>query len=144
MEPTYEHLELAYKISMDAHAGQKYGKRDYYFVHVCAVEDKVREMFGNCFKLRIVALQHDNLEDSNKYTVENMVDYFGTEIADAIVAITKFEDESRNKYIERVKQNDLALKVKICDTLCNLEAAIKIQDAKRIVRYSEQLAMLYK
>ena len=144
MELTYKHLELAYKVAMDAHAGQKYGKRDYYFAHVCAVEDKVQELFGECLKLRIVALQHDNLEDSDKYTIEDMVEYFDTEIADAILAITKVEGESRNKYIERVKQNELALKVKICDTLCNLEASIKIQDAKRIVRYSEQLAKLYK
>jgi (p)ppGpp synthase/HD superfamily hydrolase len=144
MELTYKHLELAYKIAMDAHAGQKYGNRDYYFAHVCVVEDKVRELFGNCFKLRIVALQHDNLEDSDKYTIENMVDYFGTEVADAIVAIIKVEGESRNNYIKRVKRNELALKVKICDTICNLEASMKIQDSIRIVRYSEQLASLYK
>lgn len=69
---------------------------------------------------------------------------FGTEITDAVIAITKDKDESRNQYIERVKQNELALKVKICDTICNLEESIKIQDAKRIIRYSEQLAKLYK
>ncbi len=144
MELTYKHLELAYKIAMDAHAGQKYGNKDYYLGHICVVENKVRELFGECLKLRIVALQHDNLEDSDKYTVQDMVDSFGTEVADAIVAITKVKGESRNNYIKRVKQNDIALKVKICDTLCNLEASIKIQDSKRIIRYSEQLANLYK
>jgi (p)ppGpp synthase/HD superfamily hydrolase len=144
MQLTYRHLELAYKIAMDAHAGQKYGNKDYYLGHICIVENKARELFGECLKLRIVALQHDNLEDSDKYTVQGMVDYFGTEVADAIVTITKVKGESRNNYIKRVKQNDIAFKVKICDTLCNLEASIKIQDSKRIIRYSEQLANLYK
>lgn len=146
MQLTYKHLELAYKIAMDAHAGQKYGREDYYLGHICIVENKVRGLSGECLKLRIVALQHDSLEDSDKYTVQDMVDYFGTEVSNAIVAITKVEGESRNNYIKRVKQNDIALKVKICDTLCNLEASIKIQDSKskRIIRYSEQLANLYK
>ena len=92
----------------------------------------------------IVAQLHDNLEDSYEFDSEYLYKVFGVEITDAVIAITKDKNESRNQYIERVKQNDLALKVKICDTICNIEESIKIQDVKRIVRYSEQLAKLYK
>lgn len=142
----YEDLLIAQEMAMNAHEGQKYGKRDYYFGHICLVEDKVRSMFGDDsdLTLRIIAVQHDMIEDSNRYTFGDIRRVFGDKVADAVVAITKFEGESRNDYIERVKQNELALKVKICDTICNLEESIKIQDAKRIVRYSEQLSKLYK
>ena len=92
----------------------------------------------------IVAQIHDNLENSDEFDSEYLYKVFGVEITDAIIAITKDKNESRNQYIERVKQNKSALKVKICDTICNLEESIKIQDAKRIIRYSEQLAKLYK
>lgn len=140
----FELLEKAHEVSMIAHAGQKYGKRDYYFAHICLVEDKVKSLFEDDMVLRIIAVLHDSLEDSYEFDSEYLYKVFGAEITDAIIAITKEKNESRNQYIERVKENDLALKVKICDTICNLEESIKIQDAKRIVRYSEQLSKLYK
>ena len=139
----YDLLTKAERISKIAHKGQKYGEHDYYNYHVCAVERKVEELFDD-FDLMIVAQLHDNLEDSDEFDSEYLYKVFGVEITDAVVAITKQKDESRNQYIKRVKQNEFALKVKICDTICNLEESIKIQDSKRIVRYSEQLASLYK
>ena len=140
----YELLEKASEISQIAHKEQKYGEHNYWLRHVCAVELKTKEVFGVDFDLMIVAQLHDNLEDSDEFDSEYLYKVFGVEITDAVVAITKEKGESRNEYIERVKQNELALKVKICDTLCNLEESIKIQDVKRIIRYSEQLARLYK
>ncbi len=140
----YELLEKAEQISKVAHRDQKYGEHDYWTRHVCAVEEKTKELFNTDFDLRVVAQLHDNLEDSDEFDSEHSYKVFGVEITDAVIAITKEKDESRKQYIERVKQNELALKVKICDTICNLEESIKIQDAKRIIRYSEQLAKLYK
>ena len=140
----YELLLKAEEISKIAHKSQKYGEHDYWTRHICAVEKKTRELFDDCFDLWIVAQLHDTIEDSDEFDSEYLHKVFGVEITDAVIAITKEKGESRNQYIERVKQNELALKVKICDTICNLEESIKIQDAKRIVRYSEQLAKLYK
>ena len=140
----YELLEKAQDISQIAHKGQKYGEHDYWTRHVCAVDLKTKEVFGVYFDLMIIAQLHDSLEDSDEFDSEYLYKVFGVEITDAVIAITKEKDESRNQYIERVKQNELALKVKICDTICNLEESIKIQDVKRIIRYSEQLAKLYK
>lgn len=140
----YELLEKASEISQIAHKGQKYGEYDYWTRHVCAVERKTKEVFDVNFDLMIVAQLHDLLEDSDEFDSEYLYKVFGVEITDAVIAITKDKNESRNEYVARVKQNELALKVKICDTICNLEESIKIQDAKRIIRYSEQLAKLYK
>ena len=140
----YELLEKAEGISKIAHKGQMYGEHDYWNSHVCAVEKKVKEVYECSIDLMIVAQLHDVLEDSDEFDSEYLYKVFGVEITDAVIAVTKEKHESRNQYIERVKQNELALKVKICDTICNLEESIKIQDAKRIIRYSEQLAKLYK
>lgn len=140
----YELLLKAEEISQIAHKDQKYGEHDYWTRHVCAVERKTKELFGTDFDLMIVAQPHDLMEESDEFDSEYLYKVFGVEITDAVIAITKDKNESRNQYIERVKENDLALKVKICDTICNLEESIKIQDAKRIVRYSEQLSKLYK
>lgn len=137
-------LEKAEEISKIAHKDQKYGDNDYWDYHICAVEEKTRVVFDSCFDLWIIAQLHDTLEDSDEFDAEYLYNIFGSEITEAVIAITKDKNESRNQYIERVKQNEFALKVKICDTICNLEESIKIQDAKRIVRYSEQLAKLYK
>ncbi len=127
----YELLEKAEQISKVAHRDQKYGEHDYWTRHVCAVEEKTKELFNTDFDLRVVAQLHDNLEDSDEFDSEHLYKVFGVEITDAVIAITKEKDESRNQYIERVKQNELTLKVKICDTICNLEESIKIQDAKK-------------
>ena len=140
----YEFLLKAEEISQIAHKGQKYGKHDYWTRHVCAVERKTKELFGTDFDLRTVAQLHDLKEESDEFDSEYLYKVFGVEITDAVIAITKDKNESRNQYIARVKENDRALKVKICDTICNLEESIKIQDTKRIIRYSEQLARLYK
>ncbi|WAW11472.1 hypothetical protein vBAcePPAc_0095 [Aeromonas phage vB_AceP_PAc] len=140
----YELLLKAEEISQIAHKGQKYGEHDYWLRHVCAVERKTKELFNTDYVLRIIAQLHDLMEDSDEFDSEYLYKVFGVEITDAVIAITKEQCESRNQYIERVKQNELALKVKICDTICNLEESIKIQDAKRIIRYSEQLSKLYK
>ena len=140
----YELLENAERISRVAHNDQKYGEHDYWTRHVCAVERKTKELFNTDLDLMIVAQLHDNLEDSDEFDAEYLYKIFGVEITEAVTAITKDENESHNQYIERVKQNELALKVKICDTICNLEESIKIQDVKRIIRYSEQLTRLYK
>lgn len=140
----YELLEKASEISQIAHKDQKYGEHDYWIRHVCAVERKTKELFNTDFDLMIISQLHDVIEDSDEFSNKDVYEVFGKEISEAVIAITKEQGESRNQYIKRVKQNELALKVKICDTVCNLEESIKIQDAKRIIRYSEQLAKLYK
>lgn len=138
-----ELLDKASDLSYDAHKGQRYGNHDYWTRHICMVELKARELYGLDYEVLVVAQLHDILEDTT-VTQQELQEIFGDVLTEAVIAITKLEGESRNKYIERVKQNKIAYKVKLCDTICNLEESIKIQDAKRIIKYSEQLVKLYK
>ena len=71
-------------------------------------------------------------------------DNFNQEIVEAVNAITKRSNETRKQYLVRCTQNNIAHKVKIADTLANLEASITSCDAWRVEKYSKQLIELYK
>lgn len=133
----------AMQIALDAHKGQMYGDKDYSY-HLALVVEKCKELYESCVNaenLIAVAWLHDTLEDT---PINATMIYYrlGAEIANAVVSVTKVEGESYNDYIHRVKNNSLGLKVKIADTLCNLEESIKIQDQHRIKRYTKQLQLL--
>lgn len=133
----------AMQMALDAHKGQMYGYKEYSY-HLESVVDKCLELYESCDSaenLIAVAWLHDVIEDTPVNAT--MIYYrFGAEIANAVVSVTKVKRESYNDYIHRVKNNSLGLKVKIADTLCNLEESIKIQDERRIKRYTKQLQLL--
>ena len=114
------------------------------FYHLASVVVKCKELYESCDNaenLIAVAWLHDTLEDI--FVIKTTLYYrFGDEIADAVVSVTKVKGESYSNYIDRVKGNSLGLKVKIADTLCNLEESIRIQDERRIKKYAKQLQLL--
>ena len=133
----------AMQMALDAHKGQMYGDKDYSY-HLASVVEKCKEHYESCVNaenLIAVAWLHDTLEDT---PINATMIYYrlGAEIANTVVSVTKVEGESYNDYIHRVKNNSLGLKVKIADTLCNLEESSKIQDQHRIKRYTKQLQLL--
>ena len=70
-------------------------------------------------KERAAAYLHDVLEDTDASEAE-MRKLFGDEITDAVVADTRQEGEDYFDYIERVKKNPIAVKVKLADLKHNL------------------------
>lgn len=133
----------AMQMALDAHKGQMYGDKDYSY-HLASVAVKCKELYESCDNVEnliAVAWLHDVIEDTSVNAT--MIYYgIGAEIANAVVSVTKVKRESYNDYIHRVKNNSLGLKVKIADTLCNLEESIRIKDERRIKRYSKQLQLL--
>lgn len=69
---------------------------------------------------RTVALLHDIIEDG-LIEYDDLVEIFNKEIADAVYAISRKENERYFDYIKRVKEVELAKKVKILDLLDNLK-----------------------
>ncbi|KIR03303.1 Guanosine-3',5'-bis(Diphosphate) 3'-pyrophosphohydrolase [Lachnospiraceae bacterium TWA4] len=66
-----------------------------------------------------VALLHDVVEDT-KYTITDLrIEGFNEEILEAIELLTRPEDMDYMKYIQRIKENPIACKVKIADLLHN-------------------------
>ena len=128
-----------------AHGDQRYGGRPYIY-HIDMVVDFVDRMYGESPKhksLRKVAFAHDILEDTT-YTSESLrvFGYTEPEVL-AVEAITKGVGEPYEEYMARVLRNKLARKVKIADTMANLQESMKERQTKRIDKYTKQLRILH-
>lgn len=127
-------LETAIKLALDAHSGStdKAGKP--YILHTLRVmlqmKDKV-EM--------IAAVLHDAIEDS-KLTLEDLKKCkIPEEAISALSVLTKKNDINYHKYISVIKQNRLAVKIKIADLEDNMKVvrlnSITEDDIARIKKY---------
>lgn len=70
---------------------------------------------------RVVAILHDIIEDTEVTEKQLRIIGFSDAVVDAVVAITKREGEIYSDYIDRVSQNEIALRVKIEDMKHNLD-----------------------
>lgn len=103
-------LEKAIEIAVKAHKGQVDKGGMPFILHPLHV---MNEVDGKSEK--IVAILHDVVEDTN-YTIEDLrKEGFSVEVLDAVKALTRLDDEDYFKYIDRVKQNKLAVKIKLKD-----------------------------
>lgn len=136
-----DNLSEVYTFVKKAHAGQTYGTRDYMY-HINNVYRRVYDLISDV-NVDAIALCHDLLEDTTVTYIE-LVELIGVENAEVVKLLSKnyCVPYSYEKYINLVKTNELALIVKKADTLCNLEESVKINDIKRIKKYTKQLVML--
>jgi (p)ppGpp synthase/HD superfamily hydrolase len=135
-------VNLAKALAFHYHKDQKYGNNPY-TVHLNDVVNNCRMYYGDDETILCVAYLHDILEDTD-VPASAVYDLFGSEIFDSVCHLTKYPNlkTSYDQYIERVKSNEIALKVKYCDTLANLSQSAKDVDYKRIQKYSRQLDLL--
>ena len=140
----------ALQLSKLMHAGQKYGKRDYFTYHICnVVKAVVKELSKDnqytmidSHKLITVAALHDIREDCfvPDITIRTL---FGDEVANAVDAITyKRDTEDRNQYYNRILKNKLASFVKLKDAGENLFNCRIENDDKRAIRYEKLITIL--
>lgn len=135
---SYE-IGMAQNLVEKFHAGQKYGNRPY-TDHLYSVYNSVANGSTD-ERLQVVALLHDILEDTD--CTENLLRHlFEDNIVDAVVALSKQENELRGDYLIRVKKNEMARVVKMHDTLCNLKESLSWMDKKRVAKYTDQLRFL--
>jgi len=109
-------VEDAINISKLAHVGVEYRPTMPYIVHCQRVATSVAT-FGYLFE--IVGYLHDTLE-AGKITLSDATSYFGSQVGDALDAITRLPGEHYSVYIGRVKANPIARIVKIADLEENL------------------------
>ena len=129
----------AFSVARSAHAEQT--RRDGvtpYFRHVGEVAVRVRSN-GGSEEAIAVAYLHDVLEDT-QVTQENLEHAgFPAIVVEAVVAMTKREGEPYEDYLQRVRANPLAAKVKVYDMLANLSDD---PTGAQIVKYSKALLFL--
>ncbi|KXB64592.1 hypothetical protein HMPREF3181_01448 [Parvimonas sp. KA00067] len=120
-------LIKALVISMKAHKGQKDKAGKKYIFHPIKVA-----MLSKGYKTKIVALLHDVIEDS-EVTIEDLSKHFDEDIVLAIDCITK-KGQDYQEYLNIVKNNELARKVKIADLThnSNLNRLEKITEIDRM------------
>ena len=103
-------LVLAMKLCADAHKGQADKAGNLYILHPLRVAAA-----GNTLDQVVLGLLHDVVEDT-AYTLEDIAEQgFPADLVQALDAISKRSGESREDYLYRVAQNDLATAVKYHD-----------------------------
>ncbi len=112
-------IEIAEEIARESHKGQKRWDGKEYITHVEAVVDSFKGI-PNAREFQIVAWLHDVLEDSD-LTYEDLLSKEVPEFyATSVKAITRRKDQDYIDYILQVKEDGIAIEVKIADLKHNL------------------------
>lgn len=133
---------MALIIMLKAHWKQKDKANRWYIYHPLKISFKMKTL-----DLKIIALLHDVVEDSN-ITLEQLSKYFNNDIIESVDAITRKPNEKYFDYIKRVHLNNNAKLVKIADLKQNLDIS-KIKnptkyDISRCKKYKKALIYLEK
>lgn len=129
------------KLAYEMHEGQKDRSGIPYIFHPIHLAEQMVDEDST-----IVALLHDIVEDTSM-TFDKLLDLgFTSEIVDAIQLLTKPEEEDYLDYVSRVKQNELARKVKLADLTHNMDLTRLDQpsqkDYERKNKYLKALELL--
>ena len=136
-----ELLELAIKTATEAHKGQTDKGGNPYIAHPTAVAAMVDNI-----EHKIVAYLHDVVEDT-PITLEDLAGMgFPSGIVNSVRLLTKTKGLSNHEYLERIKADECARRVKIADLTHNMDLS-RIpepteKDHKRIEKYRKSLEFL--
>ena len=108
-ELTMKAMNLAY----NAHHGQFDKGGVPYIFHPIHLAESMDDEISTC-----VALLHDTVEDTD-VTLEQLAAEFPKEVVDAVALLTHGEDVAYFDYVRAIKQNPIAVKVKLADLAHN-------------------------
>lgn len=95
---------------------------------------------------KTVALLHDVVEDSNISLLDLKEMNFPSEVVEAVALLTKDKTISYQAYLEKIKGNEIARKVKLADLTHNSDISRLIDitpaDEKRIQKYRQAIKYL--
>lgn len=134
---TKKAMEICYR----AHAEQLDKGGMPYVFHPLHIAEQMEDEYSTC-----VALLHDTVEDGG-IELDGLYEAdFPEEIVRAVDILTRKEDEPYMEYIERLKPNHLAVKVKLADLNHNCDMSrlniITKWDMERREKYEKAIAIL--
>ena len=133
-------MNKAIDIAYEYHHGQKDKAGRPYFVHVLHVAEQMDDELSTR-----TALLHDTLEDTS-LTLAKLEREFPREVVEAVKVLTRKPHTDYFAYIEEVKRNTIARKVKLADLAHNLDASRfptpNERHAKRADKYNKALQIL--
>ena len=122
---------------------KKYGDKNY-LVHLLDVENFVIELYENYLRidfLRLLALGHDLLEDTNA-TKEELLKMISSDIIDLIERLTDKEGKNRKerhlKTYPYIREKEEAVIVKIADRVSNIRNSIKTNNKSKLSMYKKE------
>lgn len=127
-------VERAAAIAAEAHKGQqdRYGMP--YLMHVLRVAAACPTPFE-----KVCALLHDVVEDTHWDIDALRREGFSEDVLAVVATLTKAEGEAYDDYIARLRQNPLALRIKLADLTDNLDIkrapTLTPDDLPRVNRY---------
>ena len=137
-------LSKAINLAMQAHAGQVDKAGMPYIGHVIRVMQA-----GKTIDEKIVGVLHDVVEDTTWTFDALLAEGFPVHIVDALRCVTKLsDDEPYEAFINRVKNNPLAVAVKINDLTDNMDVrrlqTLTDADMQRLRKYLKTYQSLIK
>ena len=134
MNTNNELLEKALAIAAKAHAGQVDKVGSAYIFHPIRVSCRC-----STDEERIAALLHDTIEDTNVTADYLLGEGFPRNIVDAILSVTRNEDESYEDFIRRCRMNPIGRQVKLHDLKDNMDISrlpqVAEKDLARLNKY---------
>ena len=127
-------IEIALERSLSAYRGKRDKAGQAYVLHPLRLMAKMHDEIS-----QVVSLLHDVIEDSDVTAEDLRADGFPEIVIEAVVALTRQAGESYMAFIERLKPNELARKVKLADIEDNLNVLrlveLNEQDLRRVQKY---------
>lgn len=111
-------IEEVEKYVKEKHKNQERKNGTPYYIHPFSVRDIIKQK-GYNENYQLVALLHDILEDTDG-TKEEILNLTNDKVLEAVILLTKEKNYNTDDYINRIKNNSLALPVKLADRLHNL------------------------
>ncbi len=108
-------LERAIQVAVEAHTGDTDKSGATYIRHPLRLMQQMDTEVE-----RVVAVLHDVVEDT-AYTLDDIEEQFGSEVRDAVDAVTKRDGEEYERLIDRAASNPIARSVKIADLEDNMD-----------------------
>jgi (p)ppGpp synthase/HD superfamily hydrolase len=136
-------LEGAILLAVQAHQGQKDKAGAPYVLHPL----RVMLRMGSDIEM-MVAVLHDVLEDTQYTLLDLQQAGYPEEVLEALDCLTRRENETYEEFIERIKTNPLARRVKIADLEDNMDirriSDPQEKDMERLKRYRRAWSALTK
>ncbi|MFC9840076.1 RelA/SpoT family protein [Rhodococcus sp. NPDC127530] len=142
-------LQRAYDVAEERHASQRRKSGDPYITHPLAVASILAELGMDTTTL-VAALLHDTVEDTG-YSLEQLTDDFGEEVAHLVDGVTKLdkvvlgnaaEGETIRKMIIAMARDPRVLVIKVADRLHNMRTMRFLPPEKQARKARETLEVI--
>ena len=144
----FDLIDRAYSFSKTAHEGQMRGSGEPYIIHPIQVANILAEMEMDT-NVIVAAILHDVIEDTH-YTVDQIKENFGSEVAELVEGVTKLEripytpkeeeqaENLRKMFLAMAKDIRVIL-IKLADRLHNMRTLKYKSYDKRVEKAKETL-----